>query len=142
MPSASSTASGSPQVINSQRPDQWLASGFRGTDVLGADDQKIGEVTDILFDKSGKIEAYIVSIGGFLGLGAKDVAMAPASFEVMPGDKGKNQADRLKVTMTKEQLQEVATFEPYRARRTTTGAGGGGTGSGPAGGGAAPGGSR
>ena len=44
----------------SQKPDQWLASNFKGTDVLGPDDKKIGDVTDILFDKNGKIEAYVV----------------------------------------------------------------------------------
>ena len=46
--------------------------------MVGADNQKIGDVTDILFDKNGKIEAYIVSVGGFLGIGAKDVALAPS----------------------------------------------------------------
>ena len=29
----------------SQKPDQWLASNFKGTDVLGADDKKIGDVS-------------------------------------------------------------------------------------------------
>ncbi len=49
-----------------------------------SDSQKIGTVSDILFDKDGKIEAYVVSVGGFLGMGAKEVALAPASFEVIP----------------------------------------------------------
>ncbi len=129
-PSPSPTAAapagqtGSPQVVNAQRSDQWLASNFRGTDVLGSDNEKIGDVSDILFDKTGKIEAFVVSMGGFLGMGAKDVAIAPASFEVVPGDKSKNEADKLKVSMTREQLKQVATFEPYKEPRTTTGAGG------------------
>src|ERR1035437_7177084 len=42
-----------PNFVASQKPDQWLASKFKGTDVLGADNQKIGDVSDILFDKSG-----------------------------------------------------------------------------------------
>jgi sporulation protein YlmC with PRC-barrel domain len=125
-PSAAAPAgqAGSPQVVNAQKPDQWLASNFRGTDVLGSDNEKIGDVSDILFDKTGKIEAFVVSMGGFLGMGAKDVAIAPASFEVVAGDKSKNEADKLKVSMTKEQLKQVATFEPYKEPRTTTGAGG------------------
>ena len=49
----------SAQFINSQRPDQFLASKFKGTDVIGADNEKIGDVSDILFDKSGKIDAYV-----------------------------------------------------------------------------------
>jgi sporulation protein YlmC with PRC-barrel domain len=122
---ASTTGSGSAQFINTQKPDQWLASKFKGTDVVGADNEKIGDVSDILFDKSGKIEAFIVSVGGFLGMGAKDVAMAPAAFQTVAGDKSKNEDDKLKVSMTKDQLKQAANFEPYNPPRTTTGMGGG-----------------
>lgn len=131
--SAAAATSSEPRVVNAQTPDQWLASNFRGMDVIGADDQKIGDVSDILLNRDGTIEAYIVSIGGFLGLGAKDVAMTPESFHVVPGDKAKNQSDRLQVKMTREQLEKVATFEPHRERRTTTGTGSPATGGGPAG---------
>src|ERR1700743_103166 len=97
------SAAGSGQFVNSQRQDQFLASKFKGTDVLGTDDQKIGDVSDILFDKDGKIQAYVIGVGGFLGIGSKDVALAPAAFQVVPGDKSKNEADKLKVTMTKDE---------------------------------------
>jgi sporulation protein YlmC with PRC-barrel domain len=111
------------QFVSSQKPDQFLASKFKGTDVVGSDDQKIGDVSDILFDKDGKIEAYVVGVGGFLGIGAKDVALAPNAFTVVAGDKSKNEADKLKVSMTKDQLKEAANFEPYKAP-STTGSGG------------------
>jgi len=61
---------------------------------------KIGDVSDILFDKDGKIEAYVVSVGGFLGMGSKDVAIAPTSFDVVPGSNGS--ADKLKLSMSKD----------------------------------------
>ena len=118
-PASQSTA----QFINSQRQDQYLASNFKGTDVIGADNEKIGDVNDILFDKNGKVEAYVISVGGFLGMGAKDVALAPSSFEVVAGDKSKNEADKLKLSMSKDQLKQAASFEPYKAPRTTTGTG-------------------
>ena len=41
-------------------------------------------MSDILFDKDGKIEAYVVGVGGFLGIGAKDVALAPSAFQIVP----------------------------------------------------------
>src|SRR3954452_17156617 len=66
-----STSASGGQFIASQKPDQWLASKFKGTDVLGDDNQKVGDVSVILFDKSGKIEAYGVGVGGFLGVSAK-----------------------------------------------------------------------
>jgi len=124
--------SGNAQFINSQGSDQWLSSSFIGTDVMGPDDAKIGDVNDVLFDKEGKVAAYVVGVGGFLGIGAKNVALAPSSFQVMPGQ---NSTDtKLKLNMTKDQLQQAASFETLRdkeaaARRTTT------TGSGTSGGG-------
>lgn len=133
-------SSGSAKFVNSQRSDQFLASKFKGTDVVGNDNQKIGDVSDILFDKNGKIEAYVVGVGGFLGIGAKDVALAPNAFQVVPGDKSKNESDKLKLSMTKDELKQAATFEPYKPPVATTGMGGGAgsrPGGAPAGGGMA-----
>jgi sporulation protein YlmC with PRC-barrel domain len=117
------TSAGAVQIVNSQRQDQWLASKFEGTDVIGANDEKIGDVSDILFDKTGKVDAIIVSVGGFLGMGAKDIALSPGSFEVIYGDKTKNEVDKLRITMTKDQLKQAAAFEPYKAPSSTTGMG-------------------
>lgn len=38
-------------------------------------EKKIGEIEDVLVDREGKISALIVSVGGFLGIGDKDVAV-------------------------------------------------------------------
>src|SRR5262249_9248159 len=109
------------QVINSQKPDQWLASKFKGTDVVGNDNEKIGDVSDLLFDKTGKVEAFIVGVGGFLGIGSEDAPLPPSSFPVVTGDKSKNENDKLKLSMTKDQLKQAANFEPYNPPRATTG---------------------
>jgi hypothetical protein len=120
-----SKPAGAAKFINSQKSDQFLASNFKGTDVLGPDDKKIGDVSDILFDKNGKIEAYVVSVGGFLGIGSKHVALEPSAFTIVPGDKSKNEPDKLKVSLTQDELKQAANFEPYKAPQTTTGMGGG-----------------
>jgi hypothetical protein len=103
------------QVISEQKPDQWLASKFRGTNVIGPKDEKIGDVADVLFDKSGKVEAIIIGVGGFLGMGQKQVALSLASFDVVPGDDGGS--PKLKLNMSKEQLQQAAEFKPYSPPR-------------------------
>jgi hypothetical protein len=124
------TSASGGQFIAAQKPDQMLASKFKGTDVLGDDNQKVGDVSDILFDKSGKIEAYVVSVGGFLGIGSKDVALAPSAFQVVPGDANSatNSSPKLKISMNKDQLKQAANFEPYKEpNRATTGTGTGGT---------------
>jgi sporulation protein YlmC with PRC-barrel domain len=38
-------------------------------------DAKIGEIMDVLVDKSGKVTSFIVGVGGFLGAGEKDVSV-------------------------------------------------------------------
>ena len=116
-PSASTTApkSGAAHFVQKQGSDQWLFSKFKGTDVIGTDDKKIGDVSDVLFDKDKKILAYVVGVGGFLGIGSKDVAIDPASFQMVPG---KDQNDfKLRLAMTKDELKAAPAFEPYQAPR-------------------------
>jgi PRC-barrel domain len=118
-PSAAMPGDAKAQVVTAQKPDQWLASKFRGTDVVGPENEKIGNVSDILFERNGSVVAYIVGVGGFLGIGAKDVALAPSSFQIVRGENGA--ADQLKVTLTKDQLKQMASFEPYAPpTRTST----------------------
>lgn len=124
--SGTTSSSASMNVVNSQSPDQFLASKFRGTDVVGTDNAKIGDVSDMLFDKSGKIEAFIVSVGGFLGVGSKDVAINPSAFEVVKGTNG--EVDKLKLSATKDQLKQAQNFEPYNAPRPTATTGSGSAG--------------
>jgi hypothetical protein len=124
-PAAALQGTGKADIVMSQKPDQWLATKFRGTEVVSADNQKIGAVSDILFDKTGKIEAYVVSVGGFLGMGAKDVALAPNSFDVISGQNGT--ADILKLSLNQDELKQAQNFTPYEPPRpTTTGSGSGG----------------
>jgi sporulation protein YlmC with PRC-barrel domain len=54
---------------------KWRASKLMGVDIYGPDDKKVGDVTEVLFDKTGKIEMVTVGVGGFLGIGSKDVAI-------------------------------------------------------------------
>jgi hypothetical protein len=121
-PSAGAVAG---SVITQQSPNQWLASKFMGTDVIGTDDAKIGDVSDVLFDKSGKVDALIVGVGGFLGIGQKDVALPISSFQVIAANSGKNNtsSDQLRLSMTKDQLQQQAEFKTMSSTATTTGSG-------------------
>lgn len=114
-PSTPSGKADSAKFVAKQSPDQMLMSKFKGTNVVGTDDQKIGDVNDILFDKNGKILAYVVGVGGFLGIGTKDVALEPSSFQMMPDNSTTASAGdmKLKLSMTKDELKNAATFEPY-----------------------------
>jgi sporulation protein YlmC with PRC-barrel domain len=64
-----------PPSVNLAGQGKWRASKLIGVDIYGPDNKKVGDVTEVLFDKTGKIEMVTVGVGGFLGIGAKDVAI-------------------------------------------------------------------
>jgi sporulation protein YlmC with PRC-barrel domain len=54
---------------------QFMASKLIGTSVVGQNNETIGDVNDVLMDRSGKAVAVLIGVGGFLGIGEKDVAV-------------------------------------------------------------------
>jgi hypothetical protein len=52
-------------------------------------------------------------------MGSKDVALAPTAFQVVKGSEG--ESDKLKLTMSKDELKQAQNFEPYKAPTSTTG---------------------
>jgi sporulation protein YlmC with PRC-barrel domain len=47
----------------------WRASKLSGVNVYNEQNEKIGDISDVILDKSGKASAVIIGVGGFLGLG-------------------------------------------------------------------------
>jgi hypothetical protein len=47
-----------------------------GCGIYGPDDKRVGKITDVLLSHDGKAQYVIVGIGGFLGIGEKDVAVS------------------------------------------------------------------
>ena len=123
------------KFISSQSTDQWVFSRFKGTNVLGPDDAKVGDVSDMLFDKSGKIIGLIVGVGGFLGIGEKSVAIDMGAFQVVPASTGSSVGAgggagggsddptnvKLKVSWTKDQLKAAPDFQYHKPPARTTG---------------------
>ncbi len=63
------------QFIDKQSVDEWRAPKLVGIDVYGADNQKVGKIKDVLMKHDGSAQAVVIGVGGFLGIGAKDVAL-------------------------------------------------------------------
>lgn len=102
------TAISMSQVVATQKPDQWLASKVKGTDVFDSNGNKIGSVADILFDASGKIDAYVVRLDIISDMEAKNVAIAPSAFKMVLGKQSELQ--KLKLSMDEKQLKQAPKF--------------------------------
>src|SRR5829696_6389383 len=86
-PTQGSTASaGSGQVLTEMQPNLMRGSRLMGIDVYGSDNQKIGDIDEVLLDRDGRIHAVVIGIGGFLGIGQKDVAIPFGQLQWMSGD--------------------------------------------------------
>jgi sporulation protein YlmC with PRC-barrel domain len=118
-PPGDSARPGGSQIVASQGKDEWLASNLKGTAVFGSDNQKVGDIVDILLDKGGQVRALIVGVGGVLGVGVKAVAIELSGFREAPASDG-NKA-QLKVPMTKEQLAQAPNFKTLPSPPATTG---------------------
>ena len=55
------------------------ASKLIGTNVTNAANELVGEINDIVLGKDGKVAAVIVGVGGFLGIGEREVALSYGS---------------------------------------------------------------
>jgi predicted outer membrane protein len=75
------------QVLTTMQPGQWRVSKLIGTNIYGFDQNnrndtdKIGDINEVIVDRTGNIQAVIVGVGGFLGIGEKDVAIPFNSIE-------------------------------------------------------------
>jgi len=84
-----------------------LGSKIVGADVYSTAGEKLGDVNDLIIDGSGKITGVVVGVGGFLGVGEKNVALAWDAVTVGSDDKGK---PRFSVHVTRKTLDEAAPF--------------------------------
>jgi sporulation protein YlmC with PRC-barrel domain len=94
------------------KPDEIRASKLVGAKVYDRDNRSIGTVKDVVLDKSGKVDSVVIGVGGFLGVGDKNVAISMSDI--------KFDNNRLTLDRSKEQLQQAAN---YRLENRDTGAG-------------------
>ncbi|RWE44640.1 MAG: PRC-barrel domain containing protein [Mesorhizobium sp.] len=81
---------------------------LKGTTVYGANDAKVGEIGDVVLAPDKKTDAVIVDVGGFLGIGSKEVAVGMDNLKFMTDKDGKKY---LYTTFTKEQLEKQAAYD-------------------------------
>ena len=86
-----------------------LSSNLVGLDVYDGQHNNIGKIKDVAFDSAKKVGAYVVAVGGFLGVGERYVAVNPDAVAVAY-DAG---AKTWRATMngTKDELKAAPEFK-------------------------------
>ena len=104
-------ASGS-QFVSIDNSDE-LSSNVVGLDVYNNDNKSIGQIKDIAMNQRGRAEAYIVSVGGFLGMGEHYVAVNPSDIKVSYN--GSDKKWHATMNATADQLKSAPEFK-YNGR--------------------------
>ena len=89
-------------------PGKIRSQDLVGTTVYGADDARVGEIGDIVLTKDSKIDAVIMDVGGFLGMGEKEVAVGMDKLKFMEDKNGKRY---LYTNFSKDQLKSQPAYD-------------------------------
>jgi sporulation protein YlmC with PRC-barrel domain len=88
----------------------WRASELKGTDVKTPAGEKLGDIKQVAIDANGRVSYVAVSMGGFLGMGERLVAVPwDAMTFSLGGDKGDTRL--ITLASTKKQLEQAPEFK-------------------------------
>ncbi|MDR6430917.1 PRC-barrel domain-containing protein [Brucella pseudogrignonensis] len=118
LPVSSQNMFGSPPAAESEKigfveakDGQLLVSSFIGQTVYesdAADAASVGNLNDLIVSPDGEVQAAVIGVGGFLGVGQKDVAVSPDQLQLATRSDGKKW---LVIKATKDQLTEAPAFD-------------------------------
>jgi hypothetical protein len=95
------------KFIGQQDENQMLASAWIGQTVYNSADENLGTINDIVFDKDGGMTGVVIGVGGFLGLGQKNIAVSIDSVNASTDADGNV---KLTLDVTKEELDAAPQF--------------------------------
>lgn len=105
---ADSSIDVSKEATLTQSPGDTAASKLVGASVYNAQNENIGTVEDLIISSSGSVSAVVISVGGFLGIGEKKVALPYAALKA---EKGDNNLTKMVVEGTKESLKAMPDYK-------------------------------
>jgi hypothetical protein len=104
---ATTPASPSETFVTVQTDQEFMVTSLIGASVYNAADENLGDINDLVIGESGQIEAVIIGVGGFLGIGEKNVGIAFSTL-----NKSADQDGNVKFTLdvSKEELDQAPAF--------------------------------
>jgi hypothetical protein len=95
------------------------ASMLIGADVRNTANEDVGEINEVILDKDGKVAAVVLGVGGFLGMGERQVAVEFKSFRLAE----KDGTPTVTIDATKDALKSAPEWKWAGNRSGTIGTG-------------------
>lgn len=93
------------------KPADTLSSRLVGSNVYNRQDEKIGDIEDLVIENGKTVTALVIGVGGFLGIGGRYVAVDPSTVTLVRQDGG---STRVVMDTTKDNLRNAPAFEYNR----------------------------
>ncbi len=89
-------------------PANWRSTEIVGKPVYSRQDERIGEIDELVLNSEGRVVAAVVGVGGFLGMGERKVAIAYPTLKMARDASG---AGRISVDLNKEMLKAAPEYK-------------------------------
>ncbi|MGF1619456.1 MAG: PRC-barrel domain-containing protein [Rhodomicrobiaceae bacterium] len=114
MTTASVPAMAQSQVdyIAQQTSGEWLASRMIGVAVENSTGESLGDINDLILSESGEVVGAVIGVGGFLGMGEKNVAVPYSAVSTTQ----KDNATVVILPASKEELQAAPDYSDLEGK--------------------------
>jgi hypothetical protein len=114
---ANSAAGGG--FVQNQHATDWRGSKLIGSIVYGPDNASIGSVSDVLIGNDSQVRAVVIGVGGFLGVGEKDVAIPLDALNIARKPESSS-IEKITVSFSKDDLKNAPIFAYYEPNNSQT----------------------
>lgn len=102
------------ETLSAAPAESWTVTNYYKQAVYDPQENKIGDIDDVLVDKSGKINGLVIGVGGLLGAGEKDVIVPFSAVKLAK----KNDKWWLTLAESKDDLKSAPGFKYDKASTT------------------------
>jgi hypothetical protein len=93
-----------------QDAGQWLGLNLIGAKVVSVSSESVGKIANLVVNENGAVDAAVIRVGGFLGIGGRDVAVTYDSLNIVRNKAG-DAIDHVVIAATKADLRQAAKFK-------------------------------
>jgi hypothetical protein len=119
---AATTAPAGDMKFYTHQPNEMRASKLIGAKVRNNANENIGDINELIVDKDGKVAAVVIGVGGFLGIGEREVALDFKSLNIKYDPNAMTDAGATTITVnaSKESLKNAPAWT-WKTQTNTSG---------------------